>query len=398
MPPAMPLAMPLQMADLEYNPLVGSAFPLLSLAAQLRNTATHDDVAGLRNSVIQEMKQFETRAKGKNLSAEHVHAARYALCSLIDEIVLNTPWGCHSVWATQSLLITFHKEGWGGEKFFQILKNISQQPGIYLYLLELYYFCLSLGFEGKYRVQEQGMSRLEAVKEDLYEVIRRQRGDPETDLSVQWEGIKDKRNALIRYVPWWVVGAVAVLLLMGAYLAFIYAVNRASDPPFKQLYAIGRDAPKRQVVAVQPVQPGPTLEERLQGFLEPEVRAGLVVLVEHDGKTIIRIVSKGLFASGSDRVNSDYVPLLRKISEALETVAGRILVTGHTDDIPIFTARFPSNWHLSKARADSIATMLRNNPAISTPIVAEGLADNEPLVPNDNAVHRAINRRVEIII
>ena len=128
------------------NPLTGAAISLLSLVAQLRNTSTHPDVAGLRASIIEEIKHFEIKVKNQGVSSEQVQAARYAICTLLDETVLNTPWGCNSIWGTQSLLIFFHKEAWGGEKFFLILKNCMQQPGTHLDLLELLYFCLVFRF------------------------------------------------------------------------------------------------------------------------------------------------------------------------------------------------------------------------------------------------------------
>ena len=122
-----------------HNPLTGAAMSLLSLVAQLRNTASHPDVAGLRISIIEEVKQFENKLKSQSISSEQAQAARYALCTLLDETILNTPWGCNSIWSTQGLLILFHKETFGGEKFFLILKNCMQQPGTHLDLLELLY-------------------------------------------------------------------------------------------------------------------------------------------------------------------------------------------------------------------------------------------------------------------
>ncbi|MFI3185842.1 MAG: type IVB secretion system protein IcmH/DotU, partial [Methylococcaceae bacterium] len=196
------------------NPVTGAAISLLSMVSQLRNTASHPDVAGLRAGIIEEIKQFELKIKSQGVSGEQAQAARYALCTLLDETVLNTPWGCNSIWSTQSLLIFFHKEAWGGEKFFLILKNCMQQPGTHLDLLELLYFCLCLGFEGRYRVEDHGLSKLAEIRENAYQIIQRQRGDAERSLSLHWQGIKDKRNVLAKFVPLWVIGSVAGLLLM----------------------------------------------------------------------------------------------------------------------------------------------------------------------------------------
>lgn len=392
-----------QIAQASGNPLTAAAIALLSLSPQLRNTVLHPDIVGLRESVINEIKRFETHLRSQNVAAEQIQAARYALCTLLDEAVLNTPWGGTSIWSTQSLLITFHQEAWGGEKFFLILKNAMQQPAAHLHLLELLYFCLSLGFEGKYRVQEYGVRQLEEVRENLYQLIQRQRGDSERELSVHWQGIKDQRNILAKFVPLWVIAALSSLLLMLVFLGFLYAINSTSSPLLSKLYGIkdGLNAPltvaANSSAANLTTAAAKSQLTELQSFLAPEVQRGEVSLEQVNGKTIIRIISRGLFASGSDSIVSQYYPLLNKISLALGKVSGRIVVAGHTDNVPMFSARFPSNWDLSKARAQSVLEMLSANPQLNATLVAEGRADSQPLVANDTPEHKAMNRRVEII-
>jgi len=386
------------------NPITGAAISLLSVVAQLRNTAAHPDVAGLRTRMIEEIKRFELNVKNQGIASEQVQAARYALCTLLDETVLNTPWGSNSLWGTQSLLIFFHKEAWGGEKFFLILKNCMQQPGTHLDLLELLYFALCLGFQGRYRVEDHGLSKLEEIRENAYQIIQRQRGDVERSLSLHWQGIKDKRNVLTQLIPFWVIGSVSALLLMLSFLGFLYLINSASNPLLAKLYVL-KDSFNVQPVVVAQAAPvietpaAPALLDELTTFLKPEIDAHQVELLKLNGKTVIRIVSKGLFASGSDKIMTQYYPLLDKIGQALSSRSfDRITVVGHTDSSPIFSARFPSNWDLSKARALSIAELLANGHTLASPIVSEGRADTQPMVPNDTPANKALNRRVEIIL
>ncbi|MBS1211622.1 MAG: type / secretion system protein DotU family, partial [Proteobacteria bacterium] len=134
------------------NRLVGSALALFSLVTRLRNTASHPAIDELQRQLVGELRNFENQALQRGVGQDHVRIASYALCSLLDETILNTPWGAQSIWGHQSLLVIFHKEAWGGEKFFQILARAMQQPANSLELLELLHLCLSLGFEGKYRV------------------------------------------------------------------------------------------------------------------------------------------------------------------------------------------------------------------------------------------------------
>ncbi len=383
------------------NHLLGCALPLLSLVIQLRNSASHHDVPGLRNAVINEIKTFDSQAKDLGCAADQVQTARYILCSLVDEVVLNTPWGGNSIWATQGMLITFHGEAWGGEKFFQVLNNIILQPGTYLDLLEIFYACLSLGFEGKYRVQQQGADQLQDVRENLYQIIQRQQGEWDKELSSQWRGITDKRNILAKYVPLWVVVAATAVLLMLLFLGFLFFINQSSNPLMAQLYQIkdGIKVPiaveKHTPVSVPVAEP--TELEKIRQFLQPEISQKKVAVVDDNGQSMIRILVKNFFASGSDRIRGKYQPLLSRIADALESVTNPITVVGHTDNIPIFTARFPSNWVLSRARAQAVAQVLKKRLKQQNEITAEGRADTQNLVPNDSAEHRAMNRRVEII-
>jgi len=90
---------------------------------------------------------------------------------------------------------------------------------------------------------------------------------------------------------------------------------------------------------------------------------------------------------------------MARISKVLATKPGKITVAGHSDNIPISTGRFRSNWELSSARAVTVLhSMLRNKDIVEDRVVVEGFADTRPLVDNDSPQNRAKNRRVELII
>ena len=383
------------------NPLVNAATTLLVLVAQLRGTARNPDVAALRGQVVQELKNFDSSAREAGLSNESVLSARYALCTVLDETVLSTPWGSESPWARQTLLSAFHKETWGGEKVFQVLEHMLGAPARNIDFLELMYICLALGFEGKYRVLEQGRRQLEQIEDNLFRAIRSQRPDFERELSPHWQGVVDRRSALVRYVPLWVVGAVAAALLTALYVFFSFMLSDASEPAFARLQQIGREPPPvvaQAVIAEQPPPPPKPRTVSLREFLAPEVQQGLVDVTESDGRTSVVIRGDGLFGSGSVDVKTDILPLLVRIAEALNEVPGKVLVTGHTDSVPIRTVRFPSNWHLSQARAEAVAKVLGENLTDPTRLTAEGRAETEPRAPNDTPENRARNRRVEVIL
>ncbi len=181
--------------------MIVSSVSLLSLVPKLRNLPFYDAANELHERLIDELKHFEQRALQKGAAINEVEIAKYLLCSLIDETVLNTPWGSQSGWGHNSLSSFFFKKMWGGEEFFQILDRLKQQPLQNLNLLELGYLCLSLGFEGRYRCSKNSPHSLEKERRELYLLIQRLKGDPQTDLSISWQGLRDPRNPLIRYVP-----------------------------------------------------------------------------------------------------------------------------------------------------------------------------------------------------
>ena len=195
------------------NPLVQAATPLLVLAGQLRSTLSVPDVAGLRRQALEEIRRFEERARAAGVSNETVLAARYVLCAALDEAVLSTPWGAQSEWAQQTLLVALHREAWGGEKFFEMLDRISRDPARHIDLMELQYVCLAFGFTRQVPGARAGTLRARrsaarSVSEDPRHIAGRRRRSCRS----RWRGLEDRRNPLIRYVPWWVVGAAALAI------------------------------------------------------------------------------------------------------------------------------------------------------------------------------------------
>jgi type VI secretion system protein ImpK len=374
------------------NPLVAAANPLLDLVPQLRATLQHPDPVGLRDALARDIKAFEAKARAASIAPETIIGARYALCTLLDEVAASTPWGS-GVWAKQSLLIMFHNETWGGEKFFVLLSRLAQSPAQNRDLLELLYICLALGFEGRYRVIENGRGQLEVLRERLAQILQGQRGEYERELSPSWQPAPLKRHRLFTIMPLWVGFAVCGLALVGIYFALSYMLNSESDPVFAKIQSIrvGKDEPK-------PVVRAPAPQPRLAGLLAEEVARGLVLVRDDIDRSVITIVGDGLFAPGSGTISAAYQPLLMKIADELNRVPGLVRVTGHTDNKPIRSIRFPSNWHLSQERARTVAQTLAQRMTTPARLSFEGRADSEPIAPNDTPANLARNRRVEITL
>ena len=397
------------------SPLTAAAAPLLQLLARLRNTMSQPDAADLRERATRELRAFETAARDGGVPMEQLRPAHYALCASLDDVVLNTPWGSTGVWDQRSLVSTFHQEVRAGERFFELLGQMKANPGSFLPVLELMYLCLSLGFMGRYRLAPRGPGELEKLREDLYAVIMRQRQAAEPALSPQWMGAAAPYRPSRAVLPVWVVGVVGVAVIAGLFVWFSGSLNAASD----DLFARMMNAPPRQMPAIvriaavvppPPPPPPPALAEpgvldKLRQFLKPEIDAGLVSVLGDENTPIVRIRNRAvtagasaMFPSGSATVQTAFIPLLERIGTALKAERGAVQVLGHSDNQPIRTVQFPSNFQLSAARAEAAKTIIARTVGDPGRIKAEGRADAEPLASNATAEGRDDNRRIEVVL
>jgi len=393
-PPAQPhVAVPTSLGG-GLNPLVRAANPLLDLVVPLRTTAQPPDLQQLRERLAQALKTFEANARAGGVDSEALAAARYALCTLLDETIASTAWGS-GVWNTRSLLVAFHNEASGGEKVFLILQRLSQNAAANLDLLELMYLCLALGLEGRYRMLEQGQAQLATLRERLLQLIGQYRGRYEADLSPSWRGETARPPSTLRRVPLWVLVAAAAVVLLIVQLVCGVMLNRSSDPVFAELSTI-------RVMRTTPTAaraPAPAAPPRIAGFLAPEIAQGLVSVRETAERCVITVRGDGMFGSGSAEVRDMLAPLLARIGDALNTLPGKVVVIGHTDDTkPGLSARLPSNYDLSKARAAGVMTALAQRAGPVSRYTVEGRGDTEPLIANDSPINRARNRRVDIVV
>ncbi len=381
-------------AHASLNPLVQAAAPLLSAAPRLRATLRHPNPAALHAQLVESVKRFEASARAQGLPNDQVVAARYILCTLLDESASSTPWGGSGAWSSQSLLVHFHNEAWGGEKVFQLLTRLAENPAQHRNLLELVYAALSLGFEGRYKVMDNGRAQLDSLRERLANKLRELAGPVDRSLSTQWQGVAAAPARLGDGVPLWVVAAGLALLLAGVFLVLRLTLNAQTDATFTALQSLDTKAAAPLPPPPAPAQAPPP---RLAALLRSDILSGAVAVSDLADRSIITLRGDGIFDAGSADVASRALPLFEHIGAALAQVPGTVVIAGHTDNQPIRSLRFPSNWHLSKARADNVKALLA---AFVKPerMTAEGRADTEPVADNGSPEGRARNRRVEITL
>ena len=391
------------------NPLVAVAAPLLAAAIRIAGTGGRNpDPDLLRRGLVAEVRRFEQNALATGMDTRPLRAARYALCATIDDLVLSTPWGAASTWAQQSLTSIFHTEVIGGDRFFDILEQMQKDLGRNGDVVELMYLCTSLGFEGRYRVMPRGVAALNELRDSVYRLIRNRRGDFERELSPHWRGLDMSHRPLAQRIPLWAIALGTLTLAMLIYLGFNFALSSSSDIAYAELYGLPpRGAPTMVHVSVDnkapspprpaPVQPS-TFSQRIHKFLEPEIKAGLVVVLEDAQSVTVRLTAHNMFPSGQATLNPSYLSLLTRIGEAIQDEPGKVLVNGYTDNQPIHTLRFPSNYDLSKARADAVADVIRSKLTDKGRVTAVGKGDADPIAPNATAEGRQANRRTEIVL
>ena len=224
---------------------------------------------------------------------------------------------------------------------------------------------------------------------------------------------------LKRRQPQWIMSFADLMALLLALFVMLLSFAEIDSDSFKRNagpisrvfdrdHVMIQEPVNRQVVplddtATEPPKPQTFTPEqtklRLRVLLIEEINRDDIDILEVDERIIIRFNDRAGFEAGTRRLQPAALLALDKIVEVLALTTGKIYVEGHTDDVPIRTEMFRSNWDLSTARASTVVHyLLRKNQIEPARILAVGLADSQPLVPNTSPENRARNRRVEIAL
>ena len=252
---------------------------------------------------------------------------------------------------------------------------------------------LQFGYKGKYQVLNNGELEIDKIKRDLLAIIHSKRPDQTVNLfqhnPIVTNTIQRKQRLTI---PLWVVGVLGAVILGTGYFAMQWSLGDDFNTASTKVNSL-------KLPAVTPKQQDIKNTIRLRPLLENEIARKLVSVEDSQDRSTVTILGDGLFESGSTQIQNQYYPVLATIGQALDSVEGQIVVTGYTDDKPIQSLNFPSNWHLSQGRADAVKeillTYVKNG---GTRIRSEGRGSTNPVAPNDTLENRAKNRRVEITL
>lgn len=381
-------------------PLVTEAGSLLALAASIRSGRAGIAMQDFHRLATEQIAEYDRRIA--QIYPEEVQLrARYALCATIDDIAQNLPniGQDGAEWARRSLVVQFFRENIGGERFWTLVDDLLRNPRQNAQLIELFAACLAAGFEGKYRVRQDGRGQLQQIMKSLFGALEHPRAQSTVEIVPQWRGVDAPAakvglwNRVVLAAAVAAAGLLAVFMVLQFMLMSAGLDNSIDTLKPKGPVQLARSAPP----AVVPVQS--TQLERLRQFLAPEIREGLV-RVDNSGSTVrIRTTAGQLFQSGSDQLEARRAELFERIGLAIEGEPGTVTVEGHSDSDRIAgTLEFPDNNALSKARAATVADII--GKALSNPgrIAIEGLGDSRPVSNDPTPEGKALNRRVEIVI
>ncbi len=155
---------------------------------------------------------------------------------------------------------------------------------------------------------------------------------------------------------------------------------------------------KQDVAVVKPDEPVDNLAANVTQAIAEQISKSMANVEEREGEVIVRFPGKFAFPSGTESLTSEFLIALNNLAAVIKKSKGEIIIAGHTDDRPIKTDRFRSNWDLSTARANSVVQyLLEFTDVDQSRLATMGYADSRPLAANDTEENRALNRRVEVI-
>ena len=396
------------------NPLIVAFASLLELAPELERALPPANAEALRLRLQENLIDARDSSIGMGVPMTRANQAAWFVAALLDDIALNTPWGGHSGWPRQPLVVGLSGEVDAGTKFFDRLEELLRYPNRDPEMLELGYHCLNLGFRGKHRVEGRaGDSALLAMRSAIARAIRNPEAEA-AELSPHWQGVSAPDEKPRFAVPLWTIGLAAVAVITAIYIGLgIQLSNKAT-----QLYALARLIPPPERAEIfrpvrsnaEPPAPEIVLEpvvlELVPACMAKAPADVAAALTGRDDVGLAFLTLRGsnpeVFRSAKADINDVYGPLVTAVADCIKEnieLIGKVTVIGHTDSVPVQASNpFASNQGLSEARAKTIADQLVAAGVPADLIAAEGRADSEPVGDNGTKVGRAENRRIEIKI
>jgi type VI secretion system protein ImpK len=376
------------------NPLLSEADGLLALVAPLRATAQVADLARLQAQTAIALQRFCERARRRGIAASQIEKAQFVLGTLLDHVVETMPWGAGGQWRKLNALKSAPGES-AGHAAIRQLAWMAEDPTANRDLRELIYVALALGFEARVHGPAAGSGEAEQARARVAAMLAREPGAAARPLSARWRPAVRRGGALGSWLPLWVGSFTVAGLLAVLYFSLALALGSQSDRVFKQIAALRLASFAKAPEAGGGGAPAAAAKPRLQPLLTDVATEGVQVRDEAD-RSVVTLRDAVLFEPATANLLRTATASLRPVAAALQGVAGRVLVLGHTDARSERSARYPSNWELSVERARAAYDALRALGVPAARMRYDGRADTEPL--NPAAPGQPGNGRIEIVL
>lgn len=215
------------------NILLECSASVFALTAKLRRNAMAGSLDGFREQIIKSFDVLERMAFERQVGIPTVQDAKYALAAFVDETVLASDNPKRREWMSDPLQLEFFGEHLAGENFFQKLNQLRQGGEKNIDLLELYYTCLQLGFEGMYRMR--GLEALMALQVDLRSQIDGYRGVVDPKLAPDGVPKTGIIARVTRHVPYWVIGVITIGLVFFSYTGYSVILSKQVETTLHDL-------------------------------------------------------------------------------------------------------------------------------------------------------------------
>ncbi len=221
------------------------ASDIFLLVLGFRERADSVDFNTLHQGVLKLFEEFDKKAKSLKFDPDAVADARYALAAFVDEAILRSQWVGKEQWADNPLQLQFFETYLAGEGFFEKLDSLRTRGESAVEVIEIYYLCLVLGFEGKYGME--GTERLEALAKLIHDELVRFRPKVPKDVSPHWKVVDGPAQEETRLPRWLLYSCAAVILVcVLLYIGFFIGIlSAAGDLQNEQRAAVLMQAEER---------------------------------------------------------------------------------------------------------------------------------------------------------
>jgi type VI secretion system protein ImpK len=383
------------------NPLMQAASPLLLLFGRLRTSLVRTQVSTLVPQIILAVGSVEKEAIAAGVKPAIAERAKYCLCVAADEVVGNLPDSDGS--ATDSGIARHFFGGrLRGDNFLDSLAAGANDDRD---LLELQHACLALVFAGSSRVVGADATRLQRVRDDLYQRMQKSGAAVRKALSPRWQGLTLPAPGTRLQIPFWAITGIIGMALFALYLTVRTLLGLQAESVAQSLRQLTPPSPitARSDVGTPPTPLPPTPSqvtqlERIRKVLAGNIAAGSLSVEPTANQIVIRIPDRVIFQPERATVGDDFAAIALRIALAIDKEQGPIKVIGHTDDTAPTSGRYVSNFQLSLERAKAVAALIRRSLTQPDRVSAEGKGADAPIAPNNTADGRAKNRRIDIVI